>query len=80
MPRRTPPRPCPRVQVQLIPRLEEASPLSLIKALLFLSKLGPGHAEVFERVRHTGLTVLKTAAAAVLSGRGASVWDDGTAL
>lgn len=37
-------------QVQLLPRLEEESPASLVKSLWFFARLGPGHAEMFERV------------------------------
>lgn len=37
-------------KVQLLPRLEEESPVGLIKALLFFAKLGPGHIEIFEKV------------------------------
>jgi hypothetical protein len=37
-------------KTQLLPRLEDESPVGLIKALMFFSKLGPGHCEIFERV------------------------------
>lgn len=38
------------LQGQLLPRLEDESPVSLIKVLLFFAKLGPGHVEMFEKV------------------------------
>jgi hypothetical protein len=45
------PAPLSVFQGQLLPRLEDESPVSLIKALLFFAKLGPGHVEMFEKVR-----------------------------